>query len=482
MTLPGQSISRVDGGLGLGTAAATARRCLLVGTCSSGTAKALTTWSNSALMRAALGEGPVIDAASWIIDNVGLQVDVLKTENSVAAANSAISKNGGSGPTITVAGSPLNLYDVQLTIVLGGSLGTATFHYSLDGGETVSDVISTPGGGTYAIPSTGLTLTFPSGTYVADDLYTFSCTPATYNATNVTDAWVTVLASNSKWALVVFTGRSASASAAATIHAAIISAMEDLEESYRYARALVDCGDDTDANVVSAQAAVSSAYLTRYYGDVRLELHAGYAGWGKPRLPFVYEQARRAALVAPGTNPAWVGLADDVLRRVYDPSYDEGSTGEVLYAVRVNAPTTYPGRWIGGHAAVYSTGALTAAAASSDYRHLQWCRVIDIFSDTVQIEQQTFINASPRCLADGSGNLDPRDAVRYNEQVTKALETAILKPKMDDGTTGYASAIQYGVDTTNDVLTDEEIVSTGKIVPRPNVSRVATTIGFATEI
>lgn len=210
MALPGQTITLRDGGLGLAVANPT--KFLFVGPSSSGTANQITTHSRSQAVRSALGEGLVVEAACRALDVAGGSVDVLKTAASVAAANTDITKVGGhTGPTVTVAGNAVLPFDVVLTVRAGGTLGAGTFDYSLDGGKTRSEILTIPGGGSYAIPNTGLTLTFPAGTYNAGDQYTFATTPAMYNATDLTNAWAAVLKSSSEWPIIVFCGQAADA-------------------------------------------------------------------------------------------------------------------------------------------------------------------------------------------------------------------------------------------------------------------------------
>ena len=55
-------------------------------------------------------------------------------------------------------------------IFLGGTIGTAEFTLSLDGGNTFTAPQLIPSG-PYVVPNTGLTLSFAAGTYVIGDTY-----------------------------------------------------------------------------------------------------------------------------------------------------------------------------------------------------------------------------------------------------------------------------------------------------------------------
>lgn len=94
----------------------------------------------------------------------------------------AVTATGTTPPTVTLSGTPLGAYKLQIDIVVGGTLGTATFRFSTDGGNTWSATMNTAASVVLtdtAIDSTvgqngatGITATFNSGTYNADNLYT----------------------------------------------------------------------------------------------------------------------------------------------------------------------------------------------------------------------------------------------------------------------------------------------------------------------
>ncbi len=70
---------------------------------------------------------------------------------------------------VTQVSSPLDVYDIRVTIVTTGALGAGVFTYSLDGSNTTSGQILIPSGGVYVIPNTGIFLTF-AGTFTAHAL------------------------------------------------------------------------------------------------------------------------------------------------------------------------------------------------------------------------------------------------------------------------------------------------------------------------
>ncbi len=87
----------------------------------------------------------------------------------------AVTASGTTPPTLTVTGLPEESWDVSITVETGGALGTMTFKYSLDGGNTYSaEITSTAVTGINPIEGTGMTFAFASAAYNADNAYTFS--------------------------------------------------------------------------------------------------------------------------------------------------------------------------------------------------------------------------------------------------------------------------------------------------------------------
>lgn len=79
---------------------------------------------------------------------------------------------GYSTGTVTIDGVPTVAYDFRIVIIASGSLGSATFQYSSDGGITFSATNTVPIGGTFAIPLTNLVITFTNGSTTTGNAFT----------------------------------------------------------------------------------------------------------------------------------------------------------------------------------------------------------------------------------------------------------------------------------------------------------------------
>lgn len=88
----------------------------------------------------------------------------------------APSKSVGGDPTCTVSGKAIGFATIKLIIRIGtgGTVGTATFDYSLDNGSTWSTPVATAAA--VVLGTTGLTANFTAGTYTAAATQTYTTT------------------------------------------------------------------------------------------------------------------------------------------------------------------------------------------------------------------------------------------------------------------------------------------------------------------
>ncbi len=162
---------------------------LVVGLCTGLTHGIITTLSTGTLSTAGLGKGAelcslvlnsglsVVDVYPTAVDSSGARAPLPCATPSAAAGNLLGNASGTAYPTFT--GSPNDDLLIRIEIITGGS--TPVFRYSLDDGNSwVQQIVSTPGvaqvlyaanpGTTNAI-SSGVSVTLPTGTYVAGDVF-----------------------------------------------------------------------------------------------------------------------------------------------------------------------------------------------------------------------------------------------------------------------------------------------------------------------
>ncbi len=479
MTYPaGQTLVVRDGGIGI-TDSGT-KYPLVVGHSSSGTANTLYFSTNQNSLKDTLGQGKAVELALPQITAAG-GVLVLKTAASTAGVAGAVTKTaiGTSTGTVTVAGAPYDDYQVRVRIKATGTVGVGRFDYSLDqlgDAPDYSEELTIPSGGTYAIPNTNLTLTFVPGAgavfFENGDYHTFACTAPQYTTSDLATAWTALLAAlgNYRISKVFFTGRSASASAAATMAAAVQTHLTSLEARKRWARGMMDCGNDTSANVITSIAPLAIPRVAVVFGQADIATLNGRKGYATPRQPAMFALAERAAQADLSEN---LGRVASGSLRVTKILNDEGVSQAFIEAHRINTLRTYDGQ-----TGFFSTNGYLKSGTGSDFVYWDWGLVLDEICSTVYDAQQPWLLKKVRVLSDGSGRIDPRDAVRIEAAVRAALKARITDPKNAEGFNGHVSAIEYVVDLTNDVLRTRQLKSTVRAVPLAPIESVATEIGF----
>ncbi|WP_312938882.1 DUF2586 domain-containing protein [Oscillibacter sp.] len=142
-------------------------------------------------IKAALGLSPLADAAMDSVQWGSSKLYCIPVAASTPGTVGLFNKTGTGFGSLTIAGSPTNAFGILVKITAQGTLNTASFAYSIDGGYSFSDDITVPLSGAYEIPGTGLTVTFveateaeqkPSSFLVGDSYAAASTAPTMTNA------------------------------------------------------------------------------------------------------------------------------------------------------------------------------------------------------------------------------------------------------------------------------------------------------------
>lgn len=476
MAIPGLTLQIRDPGLGLvGPSVSTP---LVLGTSSSGTVNTIVSISDQGDLVDEFGEGPLTEDAGRMLSLAGGPILCMRATGGVAGAAGAVTKTAaasGTG-TITVAGAPYDAYQARVTIVAAGALGVATFTYSLDNGNTTSDVITVPSGGTFAIPRTNLTLTFVPGsgtptTYDAGDLHTFTCTAPAINATNLGDAMTAALATSRLYRFAYLAGRHGDATASATLGAAAVTHMATAQGQKRYTAFLMDAGSDVAATTITAFAAVAGARNMFGFGSTRRSSVKPFAGWSTPTGTAAAEVAARLAADLISTHAGRV--ASGPLPGLVSITHDE-RTAEGMDAAGFATLRTHQGL-----PGFYVTRGRIKAAAGSDFQRAELRFVMDVACTTAVEALTTQINKALRVLTDGTGRIDPRDAATWRAVVMRALRARLTEPLNAEGFAGHVSDLDVTVNQSNNVLTSGQVLVTVAIVSLGYAETIAIDVGYA---
>lgn len=469
MPIPGQTFNINENGLGLVTPVTTIP--LWYGYSSNGTANVLRTYNSITDLVNGQGQGPAVEGAAYDLANYGGPIRFMRASTSVTGANSAVT-NAGGGPVVTVGGIPNDDYLFVAKIVLGGALGVGTFQYSLDNGVTFSEVQVIPAGGSFAIPNTGLTLTFPSGTYVATSTYSFSSTAPMWNATDLNLAFQGIQADSTEWDFIVTTGRQATGAAAAVLAAALQSQLTTLANQFRWKGGMLDAGDETTASIITAfGSTVANRVLVTYRGATCTSSKP-FPGWSVPKVRALNAFGGRAHGSLISTDLGRV--ASGPVPGVQSIEHDEYKT-EVLDAQKISTLRTIPG--IKGF---FITNGNLKSASGSDFKWWQFRRIMDVACATVYQEQAKLLNSGVRAAANGT--IDERDAARIEGRVNAVLHALLLQPTNAEGTPGHVSDVVYTVNRSIVITTTSTIQGEVAIQPLGYAKYFLVNLGFVAQI
>lgn len=406
----------------------------------------------------------------------------------ISTAGSVAHSAGGGAAAGTQSSSPLDNYNVLATIVTTGALATATFHYSLDNGEstlagngiTSADII-TAGSGIYVIPNSGVVLTF-AGTLNGGDTYQFQTVgPSTSSYTAALTALETTYLAQATYAMATVIQMPKSASGWATEAATLETAATALFNSGVYMRflsevptvgsvfasgsSLVVDSADTDAVLIAQRASVSAAHVLGGAGDCTLV--SPLTGLSLRRST-TWIAAARASSVEASQNLGFVGL---------------GGVIGVTHLFRNETAT--PGldaagyttmRQINGVPGFYITDAHTCSLETSDYYPFTNARVIDIGCTVSRANALPLVNSKVPTTTRGSevGVITEKKAQQIDTRLGGALVTVMVATQPQN-----AVAANAVVDRDHNILADGNLIIAVAIQPFAYARTVTVNIGLA---
>lgn len=265
--LPGVYINVEDGGLGLLPSTSEGLQAK-VGVSSAGALNTVIALSDPGQVVSTFGTGPLPNA---LLDAFAAGAGIIyavRAAGDVAGSVGVVAKAGSGTGSMAAAGEPLDAYDAIVEILSTGRRNTATFRYSLDGGDNWSGTITVPAAGVYVIAGTGVTLTFTEGdpaesSFADGDLYTFATAAPGASVNSLNSAIDALLSSSYLYEFIHVVGPSDNA-----VWAALNVRAAEAEADYRFIHFLADApgpaaGDTVDAWVADLLAMRESFASTR---------------------------------------------------------------------------------------------------------------------------------------------------------------------------------------------------------------------------
>lgn len=442
---------------GLAVSQISARTPLIMGVSTGGTATANTivTVGNAKQAKAKLGYGPLTECVTRVLAIAGGPVKALVMTGSVAASNGTVTQSGA-GPLPTLTGTPKHDLQVKVRVVTGGTLGVGTFDYSLDNGNTYSEIRTIPSGGAFnplfgAGVNIGTTITFVAGTYVADEVYSFTTTAAAPNATNLSTAVDTIKSSSELFDFLVLAGHQATAAASAVVFAALDTHLTTLRSApyYRFLRAIMSAGNESAAAIATAYSGVDSAEarILVQAGDERAASATVAEGYALPLMPALNDVAARATKAKLSENLGRVKSGP--LPGVTSISHDESET-ELLNQHRVSTLRTLP-----PNTGFFVTEGKLKHVPGSDFQVWERGAVMDsACTGVIKVLQRNINEDFP---TKEGGFLADEGAADIKSECDSELYDRLKAPTRANGKKGHVSDFTVTIDQTNNFLSDETV-------------------------
>lgn len=411
---------------------------------------------------------PVATAANMSVPGAPLVALTLASGTYVADEVYTVATSGtvtqtGAGPAITKSASPVDAYVGIVEIVTAGGLGVGSFTYSLDNGNSASAVISIPSGaGKYAIPGTGVVLTF-AGTFVEGDTYTFKTIPGSFTTSNVTDALDALHGEPVEWDHVHIVGAASSAANAYTMASAVNTKIQGMKTDQRFVYAVVECP------TTESDSAVAAAFANFAPAEGRVVVAAGDADMVSAitgrvhRRNAAWAATARIASVPEEENPGWNGAG--ALTGVVALYRDERKS-QFLDEQRFLTLRTVKGKQ-----GYFVTDFRTMAQGGSDFAYGMNLRVMNLACRIALAAETDYVNQDV-LIDTKTGFIDEKEAQMFEATVNSKLRAGVVSP-------GHATKSSVVMSRTANILAGEAAPVAVRVVPKGYLKHIETSIGFA---
>jgi hypothetical protein len=472
MSRPGQTVSLSDPGMGSvnpGT-----KIPIVMGTCSSGTAAVVKTYSSIPSLVAAEGYGPAVRDAALILNYCGGPVRFCKIAQSAAGAMGAVTQTGG-GPAMTNNSStPYLPYQLKWVVTKGGALATARAKYSLDNGRQYSEEVLLAA--TYSITNTGVSCAFAAGTYEVDTTYEAACTAPIYTTTELATAIAAVNASPLTWNFLVLSGTHATAGAANTLAGAVDGYLTTWFGNARFVGAHMDAGSgDTPANILT-NFTQTSKRIVPAAGYLDTVIPTPQPGLACPRVPLYVHSAMKADVELMSTNLGRVlsgnlfgsqSASSDFPNPYSIPETNWSDLDDAGICVA----TTYP--FVPGW---YLNRGRIKAPFGSDFTEWALLAVMNRALEVTYAQQAMMVNRTFKVTS--TGTLDKAEADDAQAKVQSALDVVLKQERNAEGTLGHVSDVFYTIDRTYNTGATGYVQTQLEIVPRIAARNIILSAGF----
>lgn len=455
--LPTVSITKSDGNTGV-VRPSEEGVLAIIAPCEKGTANQPASYSRQDLTLTDLGYGPLTDFASYVMSVAKRPVVLIRGTASTAATLSAVTHTGPGTSVVTVSGTPLDDFEAEIVITLGGTIATGpiSLKYSLDGGKSYSGIISLGTATSYTIPNSGVTFAFAAGSVLTGQREQTTATGARMTNANLVTALEALRTYGGAWDAILVGGLDAAAADVATLDAWLSTR----EGEGKFKTAVVNSlprapGSQTEAQYATAMTTAWSAasstrvvvcadagYLQSLIRGVRTKrpVALGLAARG-----MLNDISRDCAFVADGPI-AGFQIADDR----GNPLFHDELLYPGLDDLRLTTLRSFYGRQ-----GAYINNPLLISPSGSDYVFWQHARVMNKACDvTFQLLTARLSQGVRKDAA--TGFIKEEDAQELEALVNAELEKQLVTP-------GRVSAATFVLSRNDDLTSNAGATLTGEI-------------------
>jgi hypothetical protein len=406
---------------------------------------------------------------------------VLNESWSAVGANCPTDADATGTSVPVFSGTPLDAFDIRVDVTTAGSslsALTATVKVSLDGGRSYGPNVQIPASGVYAIPNTGVTVTFGSGTLVVGDSFRIKTSAPLWDVTSLAAALASLTSVVGRYEFAHVAGPVDRTSAGTAKTWAT-----DRQTAGEYVFAQLGCRDQyTGESITTWSAAIQgtdpgfSGYDGGRYLDV-CATHGYVASYLRAGVYFrrnlaVLRSARLASIPArqhPGrvkSGPIQGLMPDtDALAGVIHDLATYTSLDNARFSGAQQVKGRPRGEW-------YFTSR-TMSVSTSDFGEVQRIRVMCLAATAALTALAEYVGDDVETKTDGTGQIAEAAAQAIDGEVTAKLKLAVVRAPNDHATRVTARTVR-----TNNLLSTGTLQCAISVVPRGSVNAVSTTISY----
>ncbi|XXX79169.1 DUF2586 family protein [Sorangium sp. So ce134] len=407
------------------------------------------------------GGGGTLNGAGMTVN--GDQVTFTAPANAAAVAAAINTAVGENVATINSQNRLVLTHGTSIVLAAGSPSGALALL-----GLTAGTTNATPGTATYALGDTGLTITFPQGSYLVDDTYTFTTTEPSFTLSDLQDALDVFLADHQKeWFCLHVVGAPATETAARAMADLLDTYAADFEAVHRFMFFVMETAPDSDPDTLEEEfSGFESTRVAVSFGGLELTSEATRDTLRRQFLrPAAWPIVARWAAIPISEKGAWVGRGklDGVV------SVDQATLDA---ADQMSSARFLAVREVIGKAGYFLADDVMMAPVGSDFSLVPYRRIMDVACRVAREKLLNYLHASILVDRD-TGFIVESVAQAIEDDVDTALRAALVNPRPQ-----HATSAEITITRDNNLLSTQQLLAETRVVPPGYARDIVHTIGF----